>query len=56
METKPDYINKKIKKVSKEYLEKVLSELAEKHEQRRKEDRDALNKALSDGFRCGPKH
>lgn len=53
--SKPDYINKKIKKVSEIDLLVVLHKLNEEHKQRRREDREALNKALADGFRCGPK-
>lgn len=55
-EKKPDYINKKIKKVSQEHLMKVLEELNDKHERQRREDAIAINEALNSGFRCGPKH
>lgn len=52
---KPNYINKEIKKVSKEHLMKVLHELNEEHKRQRREDRIHLNNALNSGFRCGPK-
>jgi len=47
-----DYINKNIKKVSKEHLKKVLHELNEKNKEQMREDAQSLSKALSDGFRC----
>jgi len=50
-----NYINKNIKKVSKDDLLKVLREMTKKQEEQRREDAQSLSKALSDGFRCGPK-
>lgn len=54
--SKPDYINKNIKKVSEVDLRKALKELNDKHKQQRREDQQALNEALASGFRCGPKN
>jgi hypothetical protein len=53
-EEKPDYINKEIKKVSEVDLKKALKEVNEKNELDRQEQRESINKALADGFRCGP--
>lgn len=52
---KPKYINDNIKHVSEVDLKKVLSELAAKHRADRREQGEAIAKALSDGFRCGPR-
>jgi hypothetical protein len=54
MKKRPDYVNKRLKKVSYEELKRVLRELELKHEKDRREQMEALNRALSDGFRCGP--
>jgi hypothetical protein len=51
---KPNYINKELKKVSEEDLKKAIKEVNDKNERDRQEQREATNKALSDGFRCGP--
>jgi hypothetical protein len=50
----PDYINKEVKKVSEVDLKKALEEVNGKNERDRQEQREATNKALADGFRCGP--
>lgn len=43
------------KEVSEEHLKNVLHDLHMKHEADRREQGEAINKALSDGFRCGPR-
>lgn len=49
---KPNYLNKKLKKVSKEYLKNVLHEMHLKHEADRRQAQKDLNEALNSGFRC----
>lgn len=53
-EEKPDYINKEVKNVSEADLKKALHEVKEKNERDSREMRESTNRALSDGFRCGP--
>jgi hypothetical protein len=53
---KPNYINKELKKVSIADLKKVLKEVNDKNNKDRQEQREAINKALVDGFRCGPRN
>ena len=49
---KPDYINKKIKKVSRKELLKALKEVNDKNEAQRRADNQAVSDALSSGFYC----
>lgn len=53
-EEKPDYINKEVKNVSEADLKKALHEVKEKNERDSLEMKESINRALSDGFRCGP--
>jgi len=48
----PDYINKKIKKVSRKELLKALKEVNDKNEAQRRADNQAVSDALSSGFYC----
>jgi hypothetical protein len=50
----PDYINPNPKKVSEVDLKKALKEINDKNKRDRWQAQIDLNKALNDGFRCGP--
>lgn len=50
-----DYINPNPKKVSKAELKAALEKVNDKLEADRREMQQATNRALSDGFRCGPR-
>ena len=53
---KPNYINDNLKEVPLQELKKILNELALKHDKERKEQAEAIHRALRDGFRCVPRN